>query len=216
MEMVPGILKSQDPTQGPGIFNQCIHLIADDYRWDYEVKNAADFGAAQTRQRLYFWGNRRDQEPMESPLASLLKRPFTPIKDVLSKEVLDLAEQCPADGRSRLSLIGKNGQLIAGAWGSLRPEKRENRTLKMDGLMFTITGTSVRDCLIPYRTALTNAPQNRLLTVLELKLLMGFPFSYFLPGKLHAGVKSKIIASGVDVRFASYLLEHIKKVIGND
>ena len=222
MEMVPGILKSEPhgfpdlhstlpPEHKTGIFNQCLKLIGDDYRWDYEVMNASDYGAAQTRERLYVWGNRRDQEPMESPLASLPKRPSTPIQIVLSKEILDLAEQCPADGKSRLSLIGKSGKPIAGAWGSLRPGKRENRTLKMDGLMFTITGTSVRDCLIPIRTSLTNAKQNRLLTVLELKLLMGFPFSYSLPGKLHAGVKSKIIASGVDIRFASYLLQHIRE-----
>jgi len=70
--------------------------------------------------------------------------------------------------------------------------------------MFTITSTSVRDCI--------HYSKDRLLTIPELKILMGFPISYYIP-PTNAGTASKIIASGVDVRFASYLLEHIKMVL---
>jgi len=204
MEMVPGILDSQDPSKGPGIFNQCLHLIGEDYRRDYAVMDAAEYGAAQTRKCLYVWGNRRDQEPLESPLASLPKREFAPVGEVLPEELVKYWDTIKPDGRNLLSLTRKDGKPIAGAWGSLTPKKRDNRTLHREGLMFTITSTSVRDCL--------HYSSKRLLSIPELKLLMGFPIQYKLP-VMNAGMASKVIASGVDVRFASRLLDHIRTVL---
>jgi len=204
MEMVPGILKSGDPILGPGIFSQCLSLIRNYYQWDYAVMNAADYGAAQTRERLYIWGRRRGQEHLESPLATLEKRGCSSIQEVLNPDLIRYWDGRKPDGKQLLNLIGKNGKRIAGAWGSLTEKKIGNRTLKPDGLMFTITSTSVRDCL-HYST-------QRLLSIPELKVLMGFPVGYFIP-PVNAGLASKIVASGVDIRFASYLLEHIKMVL---
>lgn len=210
MEMVPGLLlrytkADKEGKSEPSIFQQCLPLISEDYCWDTAILNAADYGAAQTRQRLYVWGSRRDLGYTESPLCSIPRKSYTPIGTVIDEDFSKIFDDYKPDGHLLMSLYRKDGKKIAGAWGSLTPKKIANRTLKKDGLMFTITGTSVRDCL--------HYNGKRLLSIPELKVLMGFPVRYNLPLRMNAGLASKVIASGVDVRFASYLLNHIKMVL---
>lgn len=198
MEMVPTLKNC------PKLFEECLSYVRDYYRLDWGIFNALDYGACQDRKRFMIWGRRKDLPSLDSPLCTLKKREFTPIGEVLSKELIQIYDEFKPDGKTCLSMIGKNGKPIAGAWGWLKPDRREKRRLNPEKWMFTITSTSVRDCI--------HYSKDRLLTIPELKILMGFPISYYIP-PTNAGTASKIIASGVDVRFASYLLEHIKMVL---
>lgn len=198
MEMVPTLKNC------PNLLKECLDYVNHDYQLDRGIFNALDYGACQDRKRFMMWGRRNDLPVLESPLCSLEKREFTPIGEVLTPDLVHQYDGYKPDGKICLSMIGKNGKPIAGAWGWLKPDRRERRRLNPEKWMFTITSTSIRDCI--------HYSMDRLLSIPELKVLMGFPAEYFLP-PLHVGIKSKIIASGVDIRFASYLLEHIKMVL---
>lgn len=205
MEMVPNIL-----TTGRSIWEKFNGIVRGPYGYtcDYQIMEASEYGAAQKRKRLYIWGQRRDLSEIESPLCTLDKRPALTIDEVIPVELSAKFNSYEPDGKQLMSMYKKDGTgLRAGPFSLLSTEeKRKKRTLKWTGQMYTIVGTSTCNCIHP--------SGKRFLSIPEIKLLMGFPVDYKLPFKLNAQQACRVIASGVDVRFATYLLEHIKDVLG--
>jgi site-specific DNA-cytosine methylase len=202
MEMVPNIL-----TTGKSIWVKFRDIVRPYYIIDYCIMEASEYGAAQRRKRLYVWGRRKDLPRIESPLCSLPKKKALTIGELLLEGLSAKFDMYIPDGKQLMSMYKKDGTgLRAGPFSLLSTEeKRRKRTLKFFGQMYTIVGTSVCNCLHP--------SGRRFLSIPEIKLLMGFPVDYKLPAKLNAQQACRVIASGVDVRFASYLLEHIRDVI---
>jgi DNA (cytosine-5)-methyltransferase 1 len=176
------------------------------YNNDYMVMEASSYGAAQVRKRVYFFGFLKSLNMMVSPPSTLFKRKALAIQEVLPKELIDKFDKYEPDGVLLRSNYTRDGKLQIGPYSIVgTPERRLSRTIKPDGQMFTITYASVSNCL--------HYSKERFLSVPEVKLLMGLPEDYWLPD-YNAQTQSKCIASGVDIRFASYLLRHIANEVG--
>jgi DNA (cytosine-5)-methyltransferase 1 len=204
MEMVPEIL-----TKGKPLFQEYCDILRPDYNYDYAVMDAAEYGSAQHRNRLYVFGRRRDLGNIESPLCTLNMQPALSISDVVPEEVsrkYDVDNYKP-DTRMLMSLLRTDGKPRAGPFSLLAtPERKAKRTLTGKSISFTLVKFSTHNQIYQREKG------ERFFSTPELQLIMGFPLSYRFPDK-NVQEKSRMIASGVDIRFATYLLKHIRDVL---
>ncbi len=162
---------------GYGDFVRTLHRLG--YKLNAQVLDAADFGVAQTRKRLFLLGD-RDAEPSEVVPNRRLKQkgagtvvqldgpwPSKPLySDRRAAGTIARAERAMAALGKRVPfLIVYYGSDGAGGWQSLERPLRTLTTLDRFGLV----------------TWQDKTPMLRMLQVEELKRAMGFPPDYLLP-----------------------------------
>jgi len=201
MEMVPELL-----TKGEELWVRYIETINTDYLFTYKIMDAADYGAAQRRKRLLVWGCRRDQEWID-PLETLPKIPAKTIGEVIPENVSRYWDMYKPDTKYIMPVERIDGKLRKGPFSLLAtPERRNKRTLTRNDVSFTLVKFSTHNMLYQ------REERRRFFSIEELKLIMGFPIDYKFPNKNVQEV-SRCIASGIDIRFATHLLKHIKGVL---
>lgn len=183
MEMVPGLLTAKDLLQE---YMNILH----EYSIEQKVFDCSKYGAACIRKRLYLFGSRFDKT---NALETLKQIPHANVVDIIghletTTNVNDKTEVYDHSGRK-------------GIFGAI---EKMNMILCPDGVMYTIVGGSTR--------AVFHYNRKRLISVTECKLLMGFPEAYYIP-QSNLSQKTVIIASGVDIRFTTYLLKHIAEYL---
>jgi site-specific DNA-cytosine methylase len=202
MEMVPELL-----TKGKELWLKYIQIINNEYQYTYQIMDAADYGAAQRRSRLLIWGCRRDQEWVE-PLETLPLNHARSIADVVPEGVSKEYDNYKPDTKMLMSLYRvADGKFRKGPFSLLATrEKRLKRSLTGEDISFTLVKFSTHNQIY------LREKGERFFAIPELKLIMGFPMWYKFPPKNVQEV-SRMIASGIDVRFATYLLEHIRMIL---
>lgn len=203
MEMVPEIL-----TKGRLLFDEYIKIVDKDYNVDCAVMEASKFGSAQRRNRLYIWGKRWDQDiTIDSPLCNLDERMPKSIGEAIPEELSKYYDHYKPDTRMLMPVERVDGGFRKGPFSLLStPEKRARRTLTRHNVSFTLVKFSTHNMLYDRRKL------KRFFAIPELSRIMGFPVEYRWPNKNVQEV-SRMIASGVDIRFATYLLSHIRNMI---
>ena len=100
-----------------------------------------------------------------------------------------------------------DGKIRKGPFSLLAtPEGRIKRTLTKKDISFTLVKFSTHNQIYKREKG------ERFFAIPELKLIMGFPLEYCFPPKNVQEV-SRMIASGIDIRFATHLLKHIKDAL---
>jgi site-specific DNA-cytosine methylase len=202
MEMVPQLL-----TKGKELWLKYIQIINNEYQYTYKIMDAADYGAAQRRKRLIVWGCRRDQEWI-NPLETLPKIPAKTIGEVIPESISSYYDTYKSDTKMLMSLYRiADGKMRKGPFSLLAtPEGKAKRTLTGKDISFTLVKFSTHNQIYKREKG------ERFFAIPELKLIMGFPIDYMFPPKNVQEV-SRCIASGIDIRFATHLLKHIKDVL---
>lgn len=189
IEMVPPIF-----TKGKEVLKEALTKVKA-YNIHYKIFEVKDYGSPAKRSRVYFYGikNKHDFNPLDR---LPFKKPL-PLKKILDplKEKFD---NYKPDNYLLQSIYRKDGTLIKGPFSVI---EKGNRVLDPNGHMFTITSRAYRDT-IHYST-------KRLLAIPEVSALMGFPPTYRFMTR-NISKMCNIIASGVDIRFTSYLLKYLK------
>lgn len=173
MENVPGLLNK---AKGE-VFQRVLDAFtALDYRVNYKVLNAADYGVPQIRKRLFILGSRdrilRFPEPTHSPFHNLLGLPrYVTIRQAFSKLTPDMPNQeLPRHTEKK---IEKLASLKPGsAWKNWRFRDRMDRPSRC------ITGHCRDDW--------THPVEPRAGTVREVATLQTFPTDYVFKGPIMA------------------------------
>lgn len=197
MEMVPELL-----TKGAELFTEYMTILKEYYHCQYAVLEACNYGAAQRRPRLFTFGQRMGKQSAIR-LAELPLRPYKTIGQVIPEEVLMYWDNYTPDNRMLMSMYKKNGELQRGPY-SILVKNRERRTIALNSVSFTLNKFSVYNMLFQRDRFVRN------FSIPELQLIMGFPLEYRFPSKNIQEV-SRMIASGVDLRIGTYLLEYIRE-----
>jgi len=189
VEMVPRIFKI-----GVEFLDDALDAV-NEYHINSKIFEIADYGTPARRNRVYFFGSLED---VGNPLEKL------PTKErVGCSTVLDNYKQFndfKPDSRLMLSIYKADGHTLRkGPFGAAL---QKSRILKRDEPAFTITGMA--------HTNMIHYAKHRFLAIPEIADLMGFPedFKYI---KKSIGIVTRIIASGVDVRFTTYLLKFLRE-----
>lgn len=204
MEMVPELL-----TKGKELWFKYIETINTDYFYTYQIMDAADYGAAQRRKRLFVWGCRRDQEWTEL-LETLPKIPSKNIGEVVPESISSYYDTYKPDTKMLMSLYRvADGKMRKGPFSLLAtPEGKLKRSLTGEDVSFTLVKFSTHNQIY------LREKGERFFAIPELKLIMGFPIGYKFPPKNVQEV-SRMVASGIDIRFGTYLLQHIRDILEN-
>lgn len=194
-ENVPGILKV-----GGSYWARLLRVLERDYRYQFDILNAADYGVAQRRRRLVSVAARRScfssPPPMPAPSSALRT-----VRDAIGHfPVLEAGETHPVIPNHRARRLGARArqvlQFIPPDGGSrsalpdelvLRCHKDRKRgfedvygRLKWDRVAPTITS----GCTDPTKGRFIHPEQDRGITGREAAALQSFPDDYFFDGTL--------------------------------
>lgn len=175
MEMVPRFLKYPE-------FEEFLQIL-EGWRVQVLKLNAADYGGAQTRKRLYIVGTNWDARHIK-----LKKRMFADAYLILWNV-------------NRIGKVYQPKPDEVGPRRALMPENREMRTMRNP--CQTITQMSNR--------MLWHPTENRLLGYGELAALMGFPPEFKLP--INHTRAAQLIGPGVDIRATTEILKQLRPTL---
>jgi len=196
VEFVPPIL-----TLGKPLLLKVLNLLEiSSYNIVMKVFNTEEYGSLAKRKRVYFLGSKLK---IESDILNLLpKLPQVGCQTALEPLKKYWDNYLP-DDFELMSRYSKDGRLRKGAWSWLI----KRRKLDPKDAAYTITGTTIRDVL--------HYDKDRCLSLSEIASLMGFPLDYVfrVTGKESISKVCQMIGSGVDIRFTTYLLNYLKKVL---
>lgn len=195
IEMVPRIYKVGKKYLALAM-EQVSNYYIDDYI--FEIDN---YGCPARRKRVYFFGS---LEKVKFSLGDLPTKPKIGCQEILEK-YREKYDNFKADARILLSIYKVDGKTLRK--GPFSCALQKSRILKPNKPVFTITGMAYAN-MIHYS-------KRRFLAIPEIADLMGFPPNYKYV-KHHMQTIVRIIASGVDIRFTSYLLKYIKENIINE
>jgi site-specific DNA-cytosine methylase len=199
VEIVPQIF-----TRGKKLLDEALAKIPD-YFVSHNIFQVAEYGSPAKRNRAYFLGVNMYKHGPSIEVGHLLnKSPYLSCSKVLEPVRAKWDAYAP-DRRLLFPRRKPTGEKYNGPYSCLI---KCNRKLKADEPAFTITGTTYEN--------VTHYGKDRFLSVEEQALLMGFPPSFkFCPPnrKFGAASYSKVIASGIDIRFTSKLLKVLLSVL---
>jgi len=185
-------------TKGEATLSKALDYV-EEYTITYKIFEVSEYGFPCIRKRVYFFGDKYNGNRV--PLDLLPKRGPVGCSEVL-EPLREKWDNYKPDNIKLMSRYRKDGKLRAGPFSILQ---KSNRKLKPDKPTFTITGAACSG-IIHY------SEKDRFLALEEVATLMGFPpgYKFNLKRKSIAQV-CQIIASGIDIRFTTYLLKFLKE-----
>jgi len=225
MENVPGLISSNKGRDFKKLLN---HYKNMKYNIFYKVLNAADYGVAQKRKRLFLVGFRKKTdfifpEPTHGKNKGL--KPYTAVKEVIG----DLDDGIVHDSKDTVG--GKHGHLLNKIPPGMnyifytREYSNENVLFKDRSKFWTFllklnpTEPSTTIQAQPWNSVGPFHWNNRRLTLKEIKRIQGIPLNYYVSGERGSGNEYGSnawmqIGNAVPPKLAEVLANHVKSFIG--